>query len=203
MFKTVKNPDDCLDRILKIAVILFFAYLVTFLYGYRTLPLHWAIWALFVTGLFGVSMIFVYYMKYHAFKKTNIVPIKNTLRDLKELKDLCDKRKDDQKLHKEMEAHWKKLVGQIKTYVKPENQYIRIITKNYQGLIGTIDDHPDVNYIYFTDIKKVYLHEKPDLALDLTTIDYLEGVQGARKFYERVGKKQPRKSWLKKVYTKI
>lgn len=202
MFKTVKSPDDCLDRILKIALILFFAYLVTFFYGYRTLPLHWAIWALFVVGLFGVSMIFVYFRKYHAFKKTNIVPIKNTLRDLKELKDLHDKTKDE-KIWKEVEACWKKLVGQMKNYVKPENQYIRIITKNYQGLIGTIEDHRDVNYIYFANIKGVYLHEKPDMALDLTTIDYLEGVQGARKFYERLEKKQPRKSWLKRLYTKI
>ncbi len=202
MFKTVKTPDDCLDRILKIAVILFFAYLVTFLYGYRTLPLHWAIWALFATGLFGVSMIFVYFRKYHAFKKSNIVPIKNTLRDLKELKKLYDETKDE-KLQKEMKDCWGKLVGQMKNYVKPENQYIRIITKNYQGLIGTIDDHSDVNHIYFANIKGVYLHEKPDMALDLTTIDYLEGVQGARKFYERAGKKPPRKSWYKKLSSKI
>lgn len=203
MFKPVKNPDDCLDRILKITVILFFIYLVTFSYGYRTLPLPWSIWVLFVVGFFGISLIFIYYRKYHSFKKISIVPVKNNLRDLKELKNLYEKTQKDEKIKAEMEGCWKNLVKQMKKFLEPENHYIHFFTAGYDGFIGTIGEHSETNFIYFANARGVHLYNNPATALDLTTIEYLEGITDLKKYYERAGKQQPRKSWLTKVYAKI
>lgn len=194
------KPDDCLDRIVIITAILFFVIypLIVFSYKYFALPYFNAIWWLFILGLLVMGLILRYWRKYYYLKKSNVIPIKNGIRDLKELKKLYDKT-ENEKVKEEMEGYWKKLVGQIDKFLEPNHQYIRVITNRYHGPIGKVEIHDKVNHIYFAETKDVYLIKSPESTLDLTLVEYIEGITDLREYYQKHGRRRPVKKWFKRL----
>lgn len=197
-----KSPDECTRNIVRTAGGIFLIYLITLLYSYRVVPLSWAIWLLSGIGFILVILIFTYFQKYHALKKGNIVPIKNTIRDLKELKGQYDKT-ENENIKKEMEACWEKLVNQMIGYLEPEKQYIWVITKGFHGAIGQVEKHADVNCVFFSNAKGVYIIPSPETSLDLSTIEYVQGIQDLKGFHKQYGPQKPQKSWLKVLFEKL
>lgn len=196
-----KNPDECTRNIVRASAVIFLLYSITLLYSYRIVPLNWAIWVLFGFGFLAVVLIFVYFNKYHSFKKSNIVPLKNTLRDLKELKAQFEKTKNE-KMEEEMKKYWEKSVKQMSAFLESERQYIRVITRNYEGIIGMVEKHDKVNHIYFTDAKGVEII-RSDVSMDLTTIEYIEGIPDIREYHKEYSRKKPQESGLKELFKKL
>ena len=197
-----KSPDECTRNIVRIAGGIFLIYLITLLYSYRLVPLSWAIWLLSGVGFILVILIFVYFKKYHDMKKANIVPIKNTIRDLKELKAKYEKT-ENENIKKAMEACWEKLVKQMIAYLEPEKQYIWVITKGYHGTIGQVEKHTDANHVFFSNAKGVYIIPSSEVSLDLSEIEYVEGIQDLKGFHKQYGTQKPKKSWLKALFEKL
>lgn len=194
-----KHPDIYTRNIVRTAVAIFVIYIITLFYSYKTVPLNWAIWLLFVLSFVFVSLIIMYFLKYHEVKKSNINPIKNTIRDLKELKREFEKT-EDKKIAAEMEVCWKKLVGQMTRFLEPKHQYIWVMTNHYHGPIGKVEIHDNTNHIYFSAAKDVYLIHSPEITLDLSTIEYVEGIADLRGFYQKHGRKRPGKHWIKRLW---
>jgi multisubunit Na+/H+ antiporter MnhB subunit len=67
-----KHPDIYTRNIVRTAVAIFVIYIITLFYSYKTVPLNWAIWLLFVLSFVFVSLIIMYFLKYHEVKKSNI-----------------------------------------------------------------------------------------------------------------------------------
>lgn len=198
-----KTPDECLNRIVMICAVLFLCIypLIVLLYKYLTISYFQAVWWFFISGLLAMSFIFLYRRQYYTLKKTNVTPIKNRIRDLKELNKLYDATKNE-KIQKEMESCWEKLVEQMVRFLEPNHQYIRIITTRYHGPIGKVEIHDKVNHIYFAETKDVYLIKSPESTLDLSMVEYIEGIPDLREFYKKHGRKSPAKHWFKRLWMK-
>lgn len=199
-----KTPDSCLDRIVIISAVLFFVVypLLVFSYKFFELPYFLVIRWFFVLGLLTMGIILLYWWKYYYLKKANITPIKNRIRDLKELNKLYDVTKDE-KIQKEVENCWKKLAEQIDKFLEPKHQYIWVITNKHHGSIGKMEIHDKVNHIYFTMTKDVYLIKSPESTLDLTSVEYIEGIPDLREFYKKHGRLKPVKHWIKLLREKL
>lgn len=197
-----KSPDDYTRNIVRTAGAIFLIYLITLLYSYRVVPLNWAIWLLSGVGFILVILIFTYFQQYHALKKGNIVPIKNTIRDLRELKGQYDKTENED-IKKEMEECWGKLVKQMAAYLEPEKQYIWVITKGYHGMIGQVEKSDKTNCVYFSSAKGVHIIRSEAVSMDLSTIEYVKGIPDLREYNKQHGSQKPKKSWLKALLEKL
>lgn len=197
-----KSPDIYTRNIVRTAGGIFLIYLITLLYSYRVVPLNWAIWLLFGVGFILVILIFTYFQKYHALKKGNIIPIKNNIRDLKELKNQFDKTKDE-KTKEEMEAYWQTIVKQMTGYLETEKQYIWVITKGFHTMIGQVEKSDKTNCVYFSSAKGVHIIRSEAASLDISTIEYVKGIQDLREYNKQHGPKKSKKSWLKALLEKL
>lgn len=178
-----KTPDKCVLNIVRIVVIIFFITTFTLLHSYRYAPIPWFIAFLFFIAMMLLVLSFAYYKQYHKLKGTNITPIKNKLRDLKEVVEDYTNQPNDY-TEKELDICAGQLVAMMKKFLLLD-QYIRVVTHSYDGLIGKIGDRNRTK-IFFAESKGRFI--TPKNLLDLSTIERIERVENVREYVNLTGK---------------